>query len=232
MAGCTKEVTAIFELSDEGLFLNAEDLRLLDRARGDSLTEQDARTLSALHDDVTSRRYFEKLRWLHGIEHLTRRPDGYVFWKDAKVEHFTFSDAHRSLAAAERLAARCRLLESKGFPVTGRTVSNKAILEAPAETPLLHALLHYYAFFEGKDGTVAGVFYTRANDSNPLETLSVSKVDGAVVSEKRSSGYTAYRIAESRGARSVDVTSAGYEEFADVMARTNLTSEELMDVLK
>lgn len=50
----------------------------------------------------------------HGIEELERRSDGYVYWKGAHVEHYTFRDEGEEAAAAHELAGRCRHLESIG----------------------------------------------------------------------------------------------------------------------
>jgi hypothetical protein len=60
--------------------------------------------------------------WYHGIEHLTRDLEGYVYWKGVDVEHHSFigPDAHaREKAAALMVAARCRHLEATGIPVNG-----------------------------------------------------------------------------------------------------------------
>jgi hypothetical protein len=225
------QVAEIFQRTDDGLLLQGSDIRLLESAKTGVPTCEDRCAVDALHGEVVSGAYVQKLRWLHGIEHLTRRPDGHVFWKDACVEHFTFADAVRSLAAAQRLAQKCLLLESKGFPVNGRTVLCRAALTAPANTPWLLALLRYYAFFENKDGTVAGVFYTHADKSEPLEALSVWKVDGSVKTEKLTSGYMAYRVAESRGAKSLDLTDCTYADFEAVMKRTAITAQELAALL-
>lgn len=170
-------------------------------------------------------------KWFHGIEHLVRHANGYVFWKDRSVEHFTHSNADASERAAHKLANKCRLLESKGLPVTGRTVFCQAALEAPADTPWLNALMRYYAFFENRDGTVTGVFYTRANEAEPLETLSICKsMDGSVHTQRLSSGAMAYRFAEKRGAVSLGC-GFGYETFEGLMKRMSVTPEELDQLL-
>lgn len=173
----------------------------------------------------------ENRQWFHGIEHLVRRPDGYVFWKERSVEHFTHRDDEASEKAARRLADKCRLLESKGLPVTGRTVLCQAALEAPADTPWLNALMHYYAFFENRDGTVSGVFYTHTNRAEPLEALSVGKrADGSIRSQHFSCGYMARRFAENRGAVSLGC-GFGYETFEGIMQRMSLTPAELAGLL-
>ena len=231
MSTLQDQVAEIFQRTGEGLFLQARDIYLLESTKTGIPSREACSAVDALHGEVVSGEYAQKLRWLHGIKHLTRRPDGYVFWKDESVEHFTFVDAGRSLAAAQRLAQKCLLLESKGFPVNGRTVLCRAALEAPADTQWLLALMRYYAFFENKDGTVAGVFYSHASKAEPLEALSIWKADGTVRTEMLSSGYMAYRVAESRGASSLSLTDCTYAEFETVMTRTGLTSQELAALL-
>ncbi len=58
----------------------------------------------------------------HEIAELTRDGEGYVYYKGAHVEHYSFSAeeraAGREAEAARELAARCRHLEALGVPVT------------------------------------------------------------------------------------------------------------------
>jgi len=56
--------------------------------------------------------------WFHGIEHLTRDHEGYVYWKGIHVEHYSYRDKDKEKAAAMELAERCRHLESIGVEVT------------------------------------------------------------------------------------------------------------------
>jgi hypothetical protein len=65
--------------------------------------------------------------WLHDIEHLTRDHEGYIYWKNHQVEHYSFryskvdsdgvSGFEQERKAALELARRCRLLEERGEPV-------------------------------------------------------------------------------------------------------------------
>jgi len=55
---------------------------------------------------------------LYEIEHLTKDNQGYVYWKNTRVEHYSYSDKDRERIAAENLAADCRLLESDGVKVS------------------------------------------------------------------------------------------------------------------
>ncbi|MFN6475335.1 hypothetical protein [Nostoc sp. DedQUE07] len=60
--------------------------------------------------------------WFYGIENLTQDVDGYVRWKGQVVEHFSFRDDDVAFGddkaeAAQRLAERCKHLESINAPI-------------------------------------------------------------------------------------------------------------------
>lgn len=70
--------------------------------------------------------------WFHGIENLTQDHDGYVYWKGKVVEHFTFRDDDVACSddnvgvgkrAAQRVAERCKYLESMGVPLCIRNTT-------------------------------------------------------------------------------------------------------------
>ena len=108
-------------------------------------TSQDG---TPLDDDPTNKRHEDVHQWFHGIEHLERKASGYVFWKGACIEHFTFSCCIREREAALELASHCRSAEERGFPVTGRTTSRfSPFFDAPAGTPWLETMLNYYTMF-------------------------------------------------------------------------------------
>lgn len=55
--------------------------------------------------------------WFYGIEHLTKDHEGYVYWKDRQVEHYSFHDTDAERAAAEQLARACLACEARGQEV-------------------------------------------------------------------------------------------------------------------
>ena len=81
---------------------------------------------------------------LHGLANLSKDGIGNVYWKGSLVERYSFSDEIKEKEAATRLAERCALLESKGFPVTSRTVLWKMFLEAPVNTPWIELMQRIY----------------------------------------------------------------------------------------
>ncbi|HWS26309.1 MAG TPA: hypothetical protein VN259_06985 [Xanthomonadales bacterium] len=62
--------------------------------------------------------------WLHGVENLLRRNDGYVLWRDAIVEHYSYDDRKAERISAQRLGACCRLIEQRGLPVTASALDS------------------------------------------------------------------------------------------------------------
>jgi hypothetical protein len=62
--------------------------------------------------------------WFHGIENLTRDHEGYVRWKGHQVEHYDAPWCYTEEArqAADEVARRCQLLESRGEISTVQTV--------------------------------------------------------------------------------------------------------------
>jgi hypothetical protein len=55
--------------------------------------------------------------WYHGIEHMIQDHEGYVYWKGRQVEHYSFREYDKAEIAAQELARRCRILESRGVEV-------------------------------------------------------------------------------------------------------------------
>jgi hypothetical protein len=58
----------------------------------------------------------------HGIEELRKAGDGYVFWREVCVEHYSYPDSEegqdRERKAAHKLADRCRAIEARGEVVS------------------------------------------------------------------------------------------------------------------
>ncbi len=59
--------------------------------------------------------------WFHGIEHLTIDHEGFIYWKDQRVEHYTPRWAYSEEAQQQALvlAERCKHLEAIGEEVNG-----------------------------------------------------------------------------------------------------------------
>lgn len=62
---------------------------------------------------------------LHEIQELTKNGQGYIYWKEIHVEHFSYpvSEMTEEAEASRKLAERCRQLENWKFPVNSQTVA-------------------------------------------------------------------------------------------------------------
>lgn len=103
----------ILRLTNDGDDLDPTHLKLLELAVNGRLTEIGK---SAFADLLAQVRAGYAKPWLHGVEHITRDHDGYVYWKSHRIEHFSSPYAHSDQAKiyVVQLAARCAALEQQG----------------------------------------------------------------------------------------------------------------------
>jgi len=103
----------ILQKTNDGDKLSPPHLRLVEIAVNNGLSESGEIALNKLHQNVL-RGY--KPDWFHGIEHLTIDHEGYVYWKNIQVEHYTPSWAYSAEArvSAIELVDRCRIVEKRG----------------------------------------------------------------------------------------------------------------------
>lgn len=104
----------ILRATCDGEDLSPEHLKLLETAVNGWLSEASEVAFAELYANV-QRGYVRP--WYHGIEHLTKDHEGYVYWKGIQVEHYDFRDYDEAGKAAQELASRCRQLETAGVPV-------------------------------------------------------------------------------------------------------------------
>ena len=52
---------------------------------------------------------------------LTKHGDGFVYWRDTEVEHYSFRNPRREAAAVAELTLRCLYLEANGIEVNTST---------------------------------------------------------------------------------------------------------------
>jgi hypothetical protein len=222
---------AILQHSNDGNRLAPRDLKLLELAVNGRLNEAGEVAFAELHTDVMSGEYFTtKRRWLYGVEHLTQDHEGYVYWKDIRVDHYSFRDADEGRAAALQLEQRCLMLEARGFPVNGRTVDARDCYEAEAGTPWMYALTRYYSFLE-KDGVVTGIFYRTHQGEGLPEVVCVSQSGGIAELHFDSSAYAAYHRLQDAGHESMSVW-ATFEESVSRLERLGVTPEWLDEVIR
>lgn len=119
----TDKALEILKKTNDGDHLRPRDLAILQAAVNNELNEKGQAEFDKIHANVMAGTYIEK--WFHGIEHLTIKPSGYVFWKGEEVEHYNmdgYAYTERGREAATRIAKRCLALEKLGVEVNFTTV--------------------------------------------------------------------------------------------------------------
>lgn len=123
----------IIAVTHDGDDLAPHHLKLVEMAVNGFLNEQGEAAFYELAEQV--RTGYQK-PWLHDIEHLTIDHEGFVYWKDKRVEHYTLGWAYSAEAheQASVLAQRCKHLEAIGIEVSGATAVWDWELYASAST--------------------------------------------------------------------------------------------------
>jgi hypothetical protein len=118
-----KQAIEVLQKTNDGNDLSPFHLKILEMAVNGHLNDDGIKLFQAeIYTPVANGAY--RKPWFHGIEHLTIRHSGYVYWKNARVEHYTIGWhlSEESRQAAIRLGAICREIEEKGEIVTGEKV--------------------------------------------------------------------------------------------------------------
>lgn len=211
----------ILQRTRDGDTLDARDIKLVEHAVNGALNEEGQELFEALHSSVISGSYATTRHWFHGIEHMTRDHQGYVYWKGRQIEHYSHSDLAESKRDALDLARLCRTFESKGFPVTGGALGRTCMLQAPANTPWLLALQRYYCFFEPSEARhpgadeIHGIFYRTAAIGG---VVMISRCADGLLIQKRESSYEAFHELQDRGLASMKVDP----DYAEICRRLHL----------
>ncbi|MFA5186759.1 MAG: hypothetical protein WC551_09805 [Patescibacteria group bacterium] len=116
---CDKAIE-ILRRTNDGNDLAPVHLHLLQTAVNGWLTEEGEIAFDELYQSVLNG---YKTPWFCDIEHLTIDHEGFLYWKNVPVEHYTtrWMTVERINSSAEELAARCRHLESIGVQPNHRT---------------------------------------------------------------------------------------------------------------
>jgi len=109
----------ILQKTNDGNDLAPEHLKLLEMTVNGLINEAGEIAFEELYQNVVKG---YRRPWFHGIEHLTRDHEGYVCWKDTRVDHYSFSDYEQEGRAAAELADICREIEARGGQVTSGNV--------------------------------------------------------------------------------------------------------------
>ena len=105
----------IIRATHDGDDLSPSHLKLVELAVNGLLNEAGTLAFEELYQNATKPTGYT-VPGFHGIEHLTRDHQGYVRWKGLHVEHYDSPWCYTDQAgvAAQEIARRCRLLESRG----------------------------------------------------------------------------------------------------------------------
>ena len=104
----------ILQQTNDGDQLAPEHLKLVELAVNGLLNEIGDHDFMELYKAVTDGRY--KMPWLHGVEHMTRDHEGYIYWKGQHIDHWSGDLPHSQKGSelAVELARRCQVIESRG----------------------------------------------------------------------------------------------------------------------
>jgi hypothetical protein len=89
MTYCEKSIE-ILQRTRDGNDLAPVHLKLVEIAVNDGLSEQGEVAFEELYQSVSSG---YKKPWHCGVEHVTKDHEGYIYWRDTRLEHFS----HRSM---------------------------------------------------------------------------------------------------------------------------------------
>ena len=116
---CDKAIE-ILRKTNDGDDLAPKHLYLVQEAVNGGLTEKGIEVFEKVYNDCISDSYVKP--WFYDIEHMTKDHQGYVYYKNVQVEHYSFSNWKEEKECALQLAERCRHLESLGVEVSCKNV--------------------------------------------------------------------------------------------------------------
>lgn len=228
----TEMAIRILGATNDGNALSPGHLYLVELACNDNLNETGEEAFADLYKQVTEGTYVKP--WFHGFEGLTKDHSGYVHWKGVCIEHFSYHDSDAERTAAENLAARCKALEEKGFPVNGRTATDSTLFpQAPADTPWLQCMLNYYTAFANSDGKATWLILNLPEHNG----VAVSIVRGEIVTQYGvynnvdSGVYHLFHALQAEGFRSCGNRLHSYAGFVSVMEEAGITPKAVERVL-
>lgn len=109
----------ILQLTDDGNKLSPRQLHLLESAVNNILSEAGQQEFNNLYLYVLQGDYKQ---WFHDIEYLDKSHQGYVYWKGILIEHYSYQDYEKEKADAQRLASKCKYLESINVKVSSQNL--------------------------------------------------------------------------------------------------------------
>lgn len=197
------------------------------------LTEKQEVAFSELYSAVSEGRYSANTIWLHGIEHLTKNGQGYVYWKGIEVEHYCFTDPVAEKNDALALAQRCLTIESKGFPVNCRSVLDQTFRDAPSGTPWLSLLFCLYSIFL-VDGKAIWLILSKPGE----HAVAITKTAAGTLETRHfgpetdgSGCYTAFHALQSEGFATGSIFTRTYESLIAAVQAGGFTPADIEQAL-
>lgn len=225
-----EKALVLLQKTRDGDALSPGHLHLVQLACNEQLTTAGEAAFDELYQAVDRGEYSRP--WFHGIEHLTRRHTGYVYWRDVEIEHFSFNDSKEEAEAAIQLAERCKLAESRGFPVNGRTTDSfSPFAEAPADTPWVETMMSFYTMFEVDGKAKELILYLPGEHGH---AVSMALICGELVVRyafDEMGGYTLFHALQNEGMTSCSDRMKKYASFVQCMAEANITPEAVSRTL-
>ena len=115
----SEKAITILQKTNDGDDLAPRHLSLLESAVNGFLTPEGIKAFDTLYEQIESGPYVKP--WLFDVENVTMDNQGYVYWREIQVEHFTIwnDDSRERLRryTSEEIAPACLALEAQGIPV-------------------------------------------------------------------------------------------------------------------
>lgn len=119
-----EQALSIISSTEDGDLLDPSDLGLTQAVvNGQDLTDKGWEYWTRLYEATKDGSYVK--RHFCGIPGLTNDAEGYVYWKGARVEHYSFGQERRAamIDSARVLAAICMTLDQRGSKVSWSAIS-------------------------------------------------------------------------------------------------------------
>ena len=215
------KIKSILERTEDGRALLEPHRLLVHKALLETVSHDGADVIEWLHESITRGTY--RREFFRNIEHLTRDAKGLLFWKEHLIGRFLLTSDECDEATAQRLAALCRELEAKDFPITSRALLSREIQQAPADTPWKQALYAYAMFMAKADTLRLAVWAT-----NKREMLALEKQADGTVRTWRLPGSTDKWIPGMIGTEGFEPAYAGsYAMFEHLISKSRLTPTDI-----
>lgn len=213
----------IIQDTDDGDRLAPADLRLTELAVNGQLSDRGQAALDHLYEQVISGEYDTPQGRAFFNSPLTIKANGYVYWRDVCVEHYSYKDRDAEHAAARVLAARCVSLEERGLPVSGRSASPYSpFADAPSGTPWVEAMSYYYAMFGKNSQPTELILYAEKG------VVALRMENGQAVIRQSAPGegaYEMFHLLSGEGLASVTTWLETYAGFVAAMEAAGITPE-------